>query len=169
MRNYDLEFLKRFSLVMAFLMFLAVALIFAANHLGNLIPTEVSKTAQEQTISRVAPTGAVYAGAEGEALKTATADAALARAKANVAFGGTLDPKVVYDGLCGACHTSGSGGAPTLAGGQFKARSSKGVDTLIKHAIDGFTGSAGVMPARGGNPSVSDEQIKATVEWMLAQ
>lgn len=169
MRNYDLEFLKRFSMVILFLLAVMIALIFAAMHLSKTIPQEVSKSAQAQTIGRIAPTGAVYAGAEGEALKQASADAALARAKANVAFGGSLDGQVVYDGLCAACHKSGSGGAPTLAGGQFHARLSKGEDTLIKHAIEGFTGAAGVMPPRGGNPSVSDEQIKATVEWMLAQ
>ena len=169
MRNYDLEFLKRFSMVMAFLIALAVLLIFLSKHLSNTIPPEVLPSAQAQVENRIAPQGTVYAGAEGEELKIASADAALARAKANVAFGGSLDGKVIYDGLCGACHTSGSGGAPTLAGGQFKARLSKGEDLLIKHAIEGFTGAAGVMPARGGNPSVSDEQIKATVEWMLAQ
>lgn len=169
MRNYDLEFLKRFSLVILFLLAVMVALIFAGIHLGKSIPPEVSKSAQQQTVNRIAPTGSVYAGAEGDLRKQAAADAPLARAKANVAFGGTLDGKVIYDGLCGACHTSGSGGAPTLAGGQFKARLAKGEETLIKNAIEGFTGAAGVMPARGGNPSVSDEQIKATVEWMLAQ
>lgn len=169
MRNYDLEFLKRFSMVILFLIALAIALIFGAARLANIIPAEISKSAQEQTINRIAPAGTVYAGAEGAVLKQASADAELARLKANVAFGGTLDGKTVYDGACAACHASGSGGAPTLAGGQFKARLSKGEDLLIQHAIGGFTGGAGVMPARGGNPSISDEQIKATVEWMLAQ
>lgn len=169
MRNYDLEFLKRFSMVILFLVALMLGLIFLATHLSKAIPPEVSKSAQLQTVNRIAPTGTVYAGAEGEALKAASAQAALDRAKANVAFGGSLDGKVVYDGLCGACHTSGSGGAPKLAGGEFKARLAKGEETLIKHAIEGFTGTAGVMPPRGGNPSVSDEQIKNTVEWMLAQ
>lgn len=169
MRNYDVEFLKRFSMVMAFMIALAILLIFLASHLSKSIPAEVLQSAQAQVENRIAPQGTVYAGAEGEEMKAASAQAALDRAKANVAFGGTLDGKVIYDGLCGACHANGSGGAPTLAGGQFKARLAKGEDTLLKHAIEGFTGAAGVMPPRGGNPSVSDEQIKATVEWMLAQ
>jgi cytochrome c5 len=49
------------------------------------------------------------------------------------------------------------------------ARASKGKDTLYKHAIEGFTGSAGVMPAKGGNAALTDEQVKAAVDWMLDQ
>ena len=45
----------------------------------------------------------------------------------------------------------------------------KGKDTLYTHAIDGFKGTAGVMPAKGGNPALTDEQVKATVDWMLGQ
>ena len=49
------------------------------------------------------------------------------------------------------------------------ARASKGTETLYKHAIEGFTGPyGGVMPPRGGNPGLTDEQIHATVDWMLA-
>jgi cytochrome c5 len=40
---------------------------------------------------------------------------------------------------------------------------------MIKHAIEGYTGSAGMMPAKGGNPALTDEQVKATVEWMISQ
>ena len=45
----------------------------------------------------------------------------------------------------------------------------QGLDTLLKHAIEGYQGSKGLMPAKGGNPSLTDAQVKATVEWMLAQ
>ena len=43
----------------------------------------------------------------------------------------------------------------------------QGADLLHKHAIEGFTGTAGVMPAKGGNPALTDEQVIATVDWML--
>ena len=51
----------------------------------------------------------------------------------------------------------------------WAARIAQGADTLHKHAIEGYTGAAGVMPARGGNPALSDEQVIATVDWMLTQ
>jgi cytochrome c5 len=41
------------------------------------------------------------------------------------------------------------------------------MDTLLKHAIEGFTGNAGIMPPKGGNPSLTDEQVQATVQWMV--
>ena len=49
------------------------------------------------------------------------------------------------------------------------ARVAVGLDLLVKHAIEGYTGSAGVMPAKGGNPALTDEQVKVAVEWMVAQ
>ena len=48
-------------------------------------------------------------------------------------------------------------------------RVAEGLDTLVKHAIEGYTGKSGVMPAKGGNPALTDEQIKATVTWMIDQ
>ena len=41
------------------------------------------------------------------------------------------------------------------------------MDTLHKHAIEGYTGSAGLMPAKGGNPALTDEQVIASVDWMI--
>jgi cytochrome c5 len=74
---------------------------------------------------------------------------------------------VIYGNLCGACHTSGAGGAPKLEKAAWAARIAQGVDTLHKHAIEGFTGTEGMMPAKGGNPSLTDEQVIATVDWMV--
>ena len=45
----------------------------------------------------------------------------------------------------------------------------QGLDTLVSKATSGFQGTAGVMPAKGGNPALTDDQVKATVEWMVAQ
>ena len=38
---------------------------------------------------------------------------------------------------------------------------------LYQHALQGFQGSAGVMPAKGGRPDVPDDLIKAAVDHML--
>jgi cytochrome c5 len=85
-----------------------------------------------------------------------------------VAYGGTTDGAVIYNNLCTGCHTSGVAGAPTLTAAGMGARQAQGVDVLYKHAIEGFTGATGIMPPKGGNPALTDEQVHAAVDWMLA-
>ena len=58
MRNYDLDFLKRFSLVIAFLSLVTLGLILLAHYLNGVIPTEVSPAAQQREQARIAPAGA---------------------------------------------------------------------------------------------------------------
>jgi cytochrome c5 len=167
-RNYDLEFLKRFSMVIGLLALVTLGLILLARHLHNRLPPEISPTAVRRTAERIHPAGAVYAGDTGAAAQAAAAAAAAAKASSQVAYGGTTDGSVVFQNLCGACHGSGVGGAPTLDHSHWDARIAQGTETLHKHAIEGFTGAAGVMPPKGGNPALTDEQVKATVDWMLA-
>ncbi len=169
MRNYDLDFLKHFSMVIAFLMALTLGLILFAAYLHGQLPHEVSPVEVKRTENRIAPAGAVFAGASGEAAKAAADAAAKAAAASQVAYGGTLEGAVIYDNLCAGCHKSGAGGAPLLTAAGMGARAGKGADMLHKHAIEGYTGSAGVMPAKGGNPALTDDQVKATVDWMLDQ
>ena len=168
MRNYDLEFLKRFSMVIGFLMLVTLGLIAGAFYLHGTLPGEVSPTAAKLTQQRIAPVGSVYAGATGAAAQAAAKAAATAAASAQVAYGGTTDGGVIYQNLCGACHTNGVGGAPTLAASGMGARASKGAELLYTHAIEGYQGEAGIMPAKGGNPALTDEQVRASVDWMLA-
>ncbi|MDH5822539.1 c-type cytochrome [Luteimonas sp. RD2P54] len=167
MRNYDLDFLKKFSLVILFLMLVTAGLIGTAAWLHRSIPADVPEAAVQRQLDRIAPVGDVYAGSTGAAAAAAAAKAAEAAAASQVAYGGTLDGAVIYDNLCAGCHTSGAGGAPTLAQAQWSARIAQGEDVLHRHAIEGFTGAAGVMPPRGGNPALSDEQVIAAVDWML--
>ncbi len=166
-RNYDLEFLKKFSMVIVFLMLITVALIGGAAYLHSTLPQETDPSVSRRTQQRVAPVGAVYAGSTGAAAQASAAAAAAAAAASQVAYGGTLDGGVIFDNLCAGCHKSGAGGAPTMARAQWTGRIAKGKDLLYTHAIEGYQGEAGVMPAKGGNPALTNEQVTATVDWML--
>jgi cytochrome c5 len=48
-------------------------------------------------------------------------------------------------------------------------RIAQGKDILYKHAMEGFTGSKGVMPARGGSTTLTDDEVKAAVDYMADQ
>ncbi|MCC4603206.1 c-type cytochrome [Xanthomonas codiaei] len=168
MRNYDLEFLKKFSMVIGLLVVITLGLIALAAYLQRAIPDEVSPTAAKRVQQRIAPAGAVYAGTTGAAAQAAAQAAALAKAASQSAYGGTTDGKTIYDNLCTACHTTGVGKAPTLDHAHWDARIAQGKDTLYKHAIEGYTGpDGGIMPPKGGNPALTEEQVRATVDWML--
>ncbi|MFC4728977.1 c-type cytochrome [Coralloluteibacterium thermophilus] len=167
MRNPDLVFLKRFSVILGILMAVAVFLIVVAVSIHFSQPREVDPSVQARVEQRIRPVGDVYAGATGAAAKAAAEEAARAAAASQVAFGGTLEGDVIYNGACAACHGTGAGGAPTLTRGEWGARLAQGSDTLHRHAIEGFTGSQGLMPAKGGMPSLTDEQVIAAVDWMV--
>lgn len=78
--------------------------------------------------------------------------------------------KKIYGATCSMCHAAGVGGAPKPGDkADWAPRIAQGMDTLYKHAQEGFTGSKGMMPARGGSPSLKDEDIKAAVDFMVDQ
>jgi len=70
-RNYDLEFLKHFSMVIGFLMLVTAGLIVGAYFLHDSLPPEVNPKAAQITEARIAPAGAVYAGETGAAAQAA--------------------------------------------------------------------------------------------------
>jgi len=82
-----------------------------------------------------------------------------------------LTGQQVYNNVCIACHyPPGVGGAPAL--GDIVAwtpRIAQGMDTLIDHVLNGFTGSTGVMPMKGERLDLSDEEMIKAVEYMVEQ
>ena len=95
----------------------------------------------------------------------AAAPAPVAQAAVDAGKGAELFKKT-----CAMCHQTGVAGAPKLGDkADWGPRIAQGKDTLYKHAIEGFTGpDGGIMPPKGGNPALTDEQVHATVDWMLA-
>lgn len=77
----------------------------------------------------------------------------------------------VYSNVCIACHSPpGIGGAPALGdNAAWAARLTQGMDTLIEHALHGFTGTTGVMPKKGERLDLSDEEVIRAVEYMVEQ
>lgn len=166
----DVVFLKHFSMVIGALALVAVVLIVLALHIYDKHPAPQSPEAGKEVAERIAPVGGVYAGDTGRAAMVAAQEAAKKAAAAQVAYGGSTDGKFIYGSLCHSCHDNGAGGAPKITDkGAWAPRVAQGAETLLKHAIEGFTGRSGAMPARGGNPGLTDEQVKATVEWMVSQ
>ncbi len=76
----------------------------------------------------------------------------------------------VYQTTCVACHDAGIAGAPKLGDkSQWAKHIAKGLDTLYTSAVNGVQGSTGAMPAKGGNPALSNAEVRAAVDYMVAR
>ncbi|MCA3130670.1 MAG: c-type cytochrome, partial [Rhodocyclaceae bacterium] len=106
------------------------------------------------------------AAAPAETLVDAAPAAPVQVAAAEPAKAVKVDCKKVYEGLCAACHATGAAGAPKTGDkAAWKPRVAQGADTLHQHAIKGIR----AMPAKGGNPALSDAEVTAAVDHMVGQ
>ncbi len=72
----------------------------------------------------------------------------------------------IYGSACSTCHDAGVSGAPMLGSvDDWASRIEKGSETLYDHAINGFN----AMPAMGLCSDCSDEEIQATVDYMVEE
>lgn len=152
---------------------------------------QAAETAQDETAAAVEQAGeaadAAAAGAADMADEAATAaDEAVAAGSAAVteAAGGDAPAPAaeaeteadlavgqsVYQSKCLACHATGAAGAPKMGDkADWEPRIAQGMDTLVKHAIEGFKGAKGYMPPKGGFTSLSDDEVKAAVAYMVKE
>jgi len=78
--------------------------------------------------------------------------------------------KTLYESNCAGCHDSGTFGAPKL--GDKKAwsdRIAEGEIVMLKKAIAGIDGKVGMMPPRGGNSTLTDEEVKTIISYMTSR
>jgi len=77
--------------------------------------------------------------------------------------------KKVYGSVCALCHAAAVAGSPKPGDkADWGPRIAQGKDMLYKHAIEGFTGAKGLMPPKGGSTTLTDDEIKATVDHMVS-
>jgi len=83
-----------------------------------------------------------------------------------IAAPAAADGKAVYAQTCAACHSAGVAGAPKAGDkGAWGPRIGGGRDALIVAVLKG----KGAMPPKGGNASLSDEDVKSAVDYLIAQ
>lgn len=77
-----------------------------------------------------------------------------------------LSGQEVYNKVCAACHAAGVMGAPKVgAKDQWEPRVAQGLETLVTHAVGGIR----AMPAKGGNPALTEDNVKEAIAYMLGE
>ena len=124
----------------------------------------------DQPMSEAAPDAAAPTDTDPAMTGEADAPAAGAAATADTAGADLAMGQTVYQGKCQACHATGAAGAPKLDDqANWEPRIAKGMDVLVKNAIEGFKGDVGFMPPKGGFASLTDEEVAASVAYMVSQ
>jgi cytochrome c5 len=161
-QSEDRNFIRQFSGIIIGLVLLTIVLIFVARSLQFESDVDVNPSQKTIAEQRIKPVAGVRTGDEGVAALAEAQASAVPAAAQNAAA--EVDGEQVYNGLCMTCHAAGVADAPMAGSDQMAQRlSEKGIDTLVTNAINGLN----VMPPRGGNPGLTDEQIRAAVDFML--
>ena len=162
--SHDQRFFDIFTLVLGILVVIAIGIYVLSASIGNATQGEFIQSEadyQENIAARIRPVGQVRM--PGEDVASPAAQASTPEPVATVMSG----PQV-YNAACIACHGAGIGGAPAYgAADVWVDRIAQGNDTLYRHAIEGYTGAAGFMPAKGGRTDLSDEEVRAAVDYMV--
>lgn len=157
----DREFLKFFSGLLGALVALTVILIIVSNVIGDKAKKAETARADTQAVAeRIKPVGEVTVASTGPVMG----------ALVPAAHAAAADGKATYDSACAACHAAGVAGAPKLGDkATWKDRIAQGNATLYDHAIKGYQGKKGFMPAKGGNAALADAAVKAAVDYMVSK
>jgi cytochrome c5 len=105
------------------------------------------------------------AAAEGATPAAQTAAAQPAGQPAPGAPAKAADGKTTFDTVCTACHSTGAAGAPKFGDkAAWAPRIAQGKNALYASVLKG----KGAMPPKGGNTALSDDAVKAAVDYMTA-
>jgi cytochrome c5 len=153
-QHHDKSFIATFLGVLAFLVAFAVAISFIARSVSA--SSTIDPDALARVEERIKPAGAVVTD---EKMLVA-----LALAPAPAAAHAPMNGEQVVAKVCGACHGSGVLGAPKIGDkAEWAKRKAAGIAALVASAAKGKNS----MPPRGGDASLTDDELKAAVQEML--
>jgi cytochrome c5 len=156
-----------YSLVIGILAAFALAILVLAMKMSDLtqgVYTRDTAEFQAAVAERIRPVGQVYLPGEEHEASAPTVQTAVEPEPVATAMSGPQ----VYNAACLACHGAGVGGAPVLGDvAGWTNRIAQGMDVLNDHALNGFAGSAGYMPPKGGRVDLSDQEIIDAVAYMV--
>ena len=169
MSKQDTHFFNVFSVVIGLLVTVSICLFAYARSVGLSEQTaHVLKDPMyvAEVQSRTAlPVKVAVAGQDNSAL----AIVAPAATGAAVAVALPADGPATFEAACKACHGAGIAGAPKAGDkAAWAPRIAQGKDTLYQHAIQGYNGKAGVMPAKGGRADLTDQLVQQAVDYMTS-
>jgi cytochrome c5 len=156
----DGVFVKNFAMLVGALAGVTFVFFIVAQMVAAQVPTEDTAemmAKKEALVERISPVGQLVgadsSGGDGGMTQVATT---------------AVDGQATYNTACAVCHAAGVAGAPKLGDkAAWAPRIAQGADTLYQHAINGFQGAVGYMPAKGGNASLDDAAVKAAVDHMV--
>lgn len=170
MSKQDTHFFNVFSMVIGLLVAVAVGIFAFARIVGN--DTQGRQIVEDAAYSRnVAqrlnpPSQEAVAGQDNSALAIKAESPAAGAAGSALAV--PKNGEELFQQVCSACHGQGIAGAPKAGDkAAWGPRIAQGKATLYQHALGGFQGKAGVMPAKGGRVDLPDDLVKQAVDYMV--
>lgn len=141
---------KQLIIVVALAFIVPIVIIGLISQLLTSTPHDTSGD-EQRVLERIKPVGSIV-----------IADASAPK--------GNLTGEQVYGQVCKTCHDAGLAGAPKIGDkAQWTPRLAEGEKTLVQHAIAGFQGKVGVMPPKGGNPELTDDEVHRAVVYIANQ
>jgi cytochrome c5 len=141
---------KQLIIVVVLAFIVPIVIIGLLSQLLTSTPTDTSSD-EQRVLERIKPVGTIV-----------MADASAPH--------GNLTGEQVYGQVCKTCHDAGLAGAPKSGDKPaWTPRIAEGEKTLVAHAIGGFQGKSGVMPPKGGNADLTDDEVHRAVVYLANQ
>lgn len=152
----DSEFVNQFVVVLGVLVALAVMIAAIAGNVSG--EREMNADMTEIVRERIKPVGMAHIGDVPPVTVTPSVTSDTPD-KGTVQLSG----ETVYQQVCAACHTTGVLNSPKYGDAAAWQSRLSDIETLYASSING----KGQMPAKGGRVDLSDDSIKAAVDYML--